>query len=64
MGEAGLEPAHPYGHRNLNPARLPIPPLARDGVEILHDGLGLIPRLADSRRPSPVAWSHYGAKAI
>jgi hypothetical protein len=29
VGEAGLEPAHPYGHRNLNPARLPIPPLAR-----------------------------------
>ena len=29
VGEAGLEPAHPFGHRNLNPARLPIPPLAR-----------------------------------
>jgi hypothetical protein len=28
VGEAGLEPAHPFGHRNLNPARLPIPPLA------------------------------------
>lgn len=27
--EGGLEPPHPYGHRNLNPARLPIPPLAR-----------------------------------
>src|ERR1700722_4117988 len=29
VGEGGLEPPHPYGHRNLNPARLPIPPLAR-----------------------------------
>ena len=27
--EEGLEPSHPFGHRNLNPARLPIPPLAR-----------------------------------
>ena len=27
----GLEPPRPCGHRNLNPARLPIPPLARDG---------------------------------
>ena len=34
--EEGLEPSHPFGHRNLNPARLPIPPLARvvkdDGI--------------------------------
>ncbi len=28
VGEGGLEPPRPYGHRNLNPARLPIPPLA------------------------------------
>jgi hypothetical protein len=28
VGEGGLEPPHPFGHRNLNPARLPIPPLA------------------------------------
>jgi hypothetical protein len=27
--EEGLEPSRPLGHRNLNPARLPIPPLAR-----------------------------------
>ena len=27
--EGGLEPPRPCGHRNLNPARLPIPPLAR-----------------------------------
>ena len=27
--EEGLEPSRPFGHRNLNPARLPIPPLAR-----------------------------------
>src|SRR5438270_1987349 len=31
VGEGGLEPPHPFGHRNLNPARLPIPPLARGG---------------------------------
>ena len=29
VGEGGLEPPRPFGHRNLNPARLPIPPLAR-----------------------------------
>ena len=29
VGEGGLEPPHPFGHRNLNPPRLPIPPLAR-----------------------------------
>src|SRR5262249_52024448 len=28
-GEGGLEPPHPFGHRHLKPARLPIPPLAR-----------------------------------
>ena len=27
--EGGLEPTHPYGHRYLKPARLPIPPLAQ-----------------------------------
>jgi hypothetical protein len=27
--EGGVEPPHPFGHWNLNPARLPIPPLAR-----------------------------------
>ena len=27
--EGGLEPPHPFGHRHLKPARLPIPPLAR-----------------------------------
>src|ERR1700722_8237251 len=32
VGEGGLEPPHPFGHRNLNPARLPIPPLARATV--------------------------------
>ena len=32
VGEGGVEPPRPCGHRNLNPARLPIPPLAR-GLE-------------------------------
>ena len=31
VGEGGLEPPRPCGHRNLNPARLPIPPLAQSG---------------------------------
>ena len=34
MREGGLEPPHPYGHSDLNAARLPIPPLARDWVEV------------------------------
>ncbi len=28
--EGGLEPPRPFGHRNLNPARLPIPPLPQE----------------------------------
>ena len=27
--KGGVEPPHPNGHRNLNPARLPIPPLSQ-----------------------------------
>ncbi len=34
--QVGLEPTHPFGHRDLNPARLPIPPLAQRG----HNGSG------------------------
>ena len=26
--QVGLEPTHPFGHKDLNLARLPIPPLA------------------------------------
>lgn len=29
MRKGGVEPPHPNGHRNLNPARLPIPPLSQ-----------------------------------
>ena len=32
--EGGLEPPHPFGHRHLKPARLPIPPLARGAHEV------------------------------
>ena len=34
MRKGGVEPPHPNGHRNLNPARLPIPPLSHgwDGI--------------------------------
>ena len=32
MREEGLEPSHPFGHRHLKPARLPIPPLARGAL--------------------------------
>ena len=28
--EGGVEPPHPFGYSDLNAARLPIPPLARD----------------------------------
>src|SRR4051794_25370388 len=28
--EGGVEPPHPFGHTDLNRARLPIPPLARE----------------------------------
>ncbi len=43
VGEGGLEPPHPFGHRNLNPARLPIPPLARaTGVTIPDRSLSVI----------------------
>ena len=31
VGEEGLEPSRVLPHRNLNPARLPIPPLAQKG---------------------------------
>ena len=27
--QVGLEPTHPFGHKDLNLARLPIPPLAQ-----------------------------------
>ena len=33
VGEEGLEPSRVLPHRNLNPARLPIPPLARGGKD-------------------------------
>ena len=34
MRKGGVEPTHPNGHRNLNPARLPIPPLSQAVVLI------------------------------
>ena len=37
VGEGGLEPPHPFGHRHLKPARLPIPPLARVSAEVSKD---------------------------
>ena len=37
--EGGVEPPHPFGHTDLNRARLPIPPLAlspcrQDGLQV------------------------------
>ena len=29
MRKGGFEPPQPFGHRILNPARLPVPPLSR-----------------------------------
>ena len=43
VGEGGLEPPRPCGHRHLKPARLPIPPLARVDPE------GYQPPRADPR---------------
>src|ERR1700722_6239960 len=40
VGEGGLEPPRPCGHRNLNPARLPIPPLARGVARLADAALG------------------------
>ena len=39
VGEGGLEPPRPFGHRHLKPARLPIPPLARAGGASLPTGV-------------------------
>ena len=33
--EGGVEPPRPFGHTDLNRARLPIPPLAREAVRRL-----------------------------
>ncbi len=49
--EGGLEPPRPCGHRNLNPARLPIPPLAREQGSVPADA----PRLPRVRAITIVA---------
>ena len=58
--EEGLEPSHPYGHRHLKPARLPIPPLALvSSVRLTAHLTGsatfifllLFPLLNDTQRP-------------
>ena len=36
--EGGVEPPRPFGHTDLNRARLPIPPLARAAEETLAHG--------------------------
>ena len=36
--EGGVEPPRPFGHTDLNRARLPIPPLARAAQETLAHG--------------------------
>src|ERR671917_174200 len=59
VGEGGLEPPRPFGHRNLNPARLPIPPLARatgprvaEAQAVVGWGLGKLPLRWDCRDSS------------
>ena len=44
MREEGLEPSHPFGHRHLKPARLPIPPLARGALRKVLGGAYRNPR--------------------
>ena len=56
VGEGGLEPPRPCGHRNLNPARLPIPPLARASVGA--QGTGSSPRGSPPSDRAP--WVRYG----
>src|SRR5262245_43784260 len=51
--KGGVEPPRPFGHRILSPARLPVPPLSRDGPSIpLRAPLGDRP---DARQQSSVA---------
>ena len=67
VGEGGLEPPRSCDHRNLNPARLPIPPRARGnpmgfgllGVEHRQDG---IPRKQKSYCRPPRSGSRMGAQ--
>ena len=59
VGEGGLEPPRPCGHRHLKPARLPIPPLARvdseDYQRALPSGPGSTSRFNQSVQRGSVA---------
>ncbi len=55
VGEGGVEPPRPFGHRNLNPARLPIPPLARGGSDGSSGGRGVRSRDMPELPPPPTA---------
>ncbi len=39
VGEEGVEPSRPKGHRILSPARLPVPPLAPQYTPDIHAGI-------------------------
>jgi hypothetical protein len=58
--EGGLEPPHPYGHRNLNPARLPIPPLARADRQGIAGGRWIVHREPACTKRAPVRWVGLG----
>ena len=53
VGEGGLEPPHPFGHRNLNPPRLPIPPLAPVRLRLRHGSDDPIRRPGEAGVPTP-----------
>ena len=57
--EEGLEPSHPFGHRHLKPARLPIPPLARGGSTIVAGSAA-----NDAPRLGPVAALGRGGRFV
>ena len=49
----GLEPPRVLPHRNLNPARLPVPPLPRGGDGVCCGGVGVkVGRLRNGSRPT------------
>src|SRR5512134_557696 len=53
--EGGVEPPHPFGHTDLNRARLPIPPLARAPARLTRSPLPPPPPSVAAGPPSTLA---------
>ena len=58
MREEGLEPSRVLPHRNLNPARLPIPPLARESQSVASYHISRPARSSDPLIPSRLSCRH------